>query len=61
MQDPFCHSSSVLVERRAEIAFDIMSDGIQQGGWARALDVPHVGFDMATLGPTLMRSIATPP
>jgi hypothetical protein len=34
---------------------------IQQGGWARALDVPHVGFDMATLGPTLMRSIATPP
>jgi hypothetical protein len=34
MQDPYCHSSSVLVTRRAEIAFDIMSDGIRQGRWA---------------------------
>ena len=34
MQDPYCHSSSVLVERPAEIAFEIMADGIKQGGWA---------------------------
>lgn len=34
MQDPFCHSSSILVERPAEVAFAIMSDGIRQGRWA---------------------------
>lgn len=34
MQDPHCHSSSILVERPAEIAFEIMSDGIAQGRWA---------------------------
>jgi hypothetical protein len=34
MIDPFCHSSSILVERQAEVAFDIMSDGLKQGRWA---------------------------
>ncbi|QGZ64670.1 hypothetical protein [Paraburkholderia acidisoli] len=34
MQDPFCHSSSILVERPAEVTFAIMSDGIRQGRWA---------------------------
>ena len=34
MQDPHCHSSSILVERPAEVAFEIMADGIAQGRWA---------------------------
>src|SRR6516225_8418298 len=34
MQDPYCHSSSVLVERPAEIAFEIVADGVKQGSWA---------------------------
>lgn len=34
MQDPHCHSSSVAVDRPAEVAFEIMSDGIKQGRWA---------------------------
>ncbi len=33
MQDPYCHSSSVRVERPAEVAFEIMSDGLKQGRW----------------------------
>lgn len=34
MKDPHCHSSSILVERPAKVAFEIMSDGILQGQWA---------------------------
>src|SRR5262245_36100948 len=34
MQDPFCHSSSIMVARPAETAFEIMADGIKQGRWA---------------------------
>jgi hypothetical protein len=34
MIDPFCHSSSVMVERPAEVAFEIMADGLKQGRWA---------------------------
>jgi hypothetical protein len=34
MIDPFCHSSSIMVERPAETAFAIMADGIKQGQWA---------------------------
>ncbi len=34
MQDPYCHSSSILVERPAEVAFEIMADGLKQGNWA---------------------------
>lgn len=34
MIDPFCHSSSVMVERPAEVAFEIMADGVKQGRWA---------------------------
>ena len=34
MQDPHCHSSSILVNRPAAVAFGIMSDGIRQGTWA---------------------------
>lgn len=34
MQDPYCHSSSVLVKRPAEQAFELMSDGLLQGRWA---------------------------
>jgi hypothetical protein len=34
MIDPFCHSSSIMVERPAETAFEIMADGIKQGQWA---------------------------
>ena len=34
MQDPFCHSSSIEVQCSAQHAFEIMSDGIQQGQWA---------------------------
>ena len=33
MQDPYCHSSSIKVERPAEVAFEIMSEGIKQGRW----------------------------
>ena len=34
MIDPYCHSSSVMVERPAEVAFEIMADGVKQGQWA---------------------------
>lgn len=34
MQDPHCHTSSILVNRPAAVAFGIMSDGIRQGAWA---------------------------
>jgi hypothetical protein len=34
MQDSYCHSSSIAVKRPAEAAFEIMSDGVQQGRWA---------------------------
>ena len=34
MKDPHCHSSSILVERPAQVAFEIMSDGLLQGQWA---------------------------
>jgi hypothetical protein len=34
VQDPFCHSSSVSVNRPAAQAFEIMSDGLKQGNWA---------------------------
>lgn len=34
MQDRHCHTSSITVNRPAEIAFDIMSDGVRQGEWA---------------------------
>mgnify|MGYP001263492000 CR=1 FL=1 len=34
MQNPFCHSSSILVKRPAPIAFELMADGIKQGTWA---------------------------
>ncbi len=34
MNDPFCHSSSIAVNRPALEAFEIMSDGIKQGRWA---------------------------
>lgn len=34
MQDPYCHSSSILVERPAEVAFEIVADGLKQGSWA---------------------------
>jgi hypothetical protein len=34
VQDPHCHSSSIAVDRPAETAFDIMSDGLKQGRWA---------------------------
>lgn len=33
MQDPHCHSSSIHVMRPAEIAFEIMSEGLKQGQW----------------------------
>jgi hypothetical protein len=33
MIDPFCHSSSIMVERPAEVAFEIMADGLKQGRW----------------------------
>ncbi|MGF9694262.1 hypothetical protein AAIH46_15710 [Rhizobium sp. 0TCS1.26] len=34
MIDPHCHSSSILVERPAEVAFTLMADGLKQGEWA---------------------------
>jgi hypothetical protein len=34
MQDPYCHSSSIAVGCAAEVAFDIMSNGLKQGQWA---------------------------
>ncbi|HXP30758.1 MAG TPA: hypothetical protein VN832_06690 [Stellaceae bacterium] len=34
MIDPFCHTSSIDVAVPAEIAFDIMADGVRQGEWA---------------------------
>ncbi len=33
MQDQHCHTSSVAVERPAEVAFEIMADGLKQGQW----------------------------
>jgi hypothetical protein len=34
---------------------------IKQGGWARALNVPHPGFDAAIANPDAVRAIFTPP
>lgn len=34
MIDPHCHSSSVMVNRPAVAAFELMSDGLKQGQWA---------------------------
>lgn len=34
MIDPHCHSSSVMVNRPAAVAFELMSDGLKQGQWA---------------------------
>ena len=34
MLDPHCHSSSIVVERSAALAFELMSDGLKQGSWA---------------------------
>ncbi|MDO1582725.1 hypothetical protein [Rhizobium oryzicola] len=34
MIDPHCHSSSILVERPAKVAFGLMADGVEQGRWA---------------------------
>lgn len=34
MNDPHCHSSSIMVERPAAVAFELMSDGLKQGQWA---------------------------
>ncbi|WP_271022310.1 hypothetical protein [Rhizobium sp. RCAM05973] len=34
MLDPHCHSSSIMVERPAALAFELMSDGLKQGSWA---------------------------
>ncbi|WP_105440881.1 hypothetical protein [Neorhizobium sp. T25_13] len=34
MIDPHCHSSSIMVERPAAVAFELMSDGLKQGQWA---------------------------
>lgn len=34
MQDHHCHTSSITVNRPANVAFGIMSDGIRQGSWA---------------------------
>ena len=33
MQDPYCHTSSIAVDRPAEVAFAIMSEGLAQGRW----------------------------
>lgn len=33
MQDPHCHSSSIAIDRPAETAFEIMSEGLKQGQW----------------------------
>lgn len=33
MQDPHCHSSSIHVMKPAEIAFEIMAEGLKQGQW----------------------------
>jgi hypothetical protein len=33
MQDPFCHSSSIAIDRPAEAAFPILADGLLQGQW----------------------------
>jgi hypothetical protein len=34
MIDPHCHSSSIMMERPAAVAFELMSDGLKQGQWA---------------------------
>jgi hypothetical protein len=34
LRDPYCHSSSVMVARPAEVAFELMADGLKQGQWA---------------------------
>ncbi|MCB1340345.1 MAG: hypothetical protein KDK24_04625 [Pseudooceanicola sp.] len=33
MEDRWCHTSSILVERPAPVAFQIMADGLKQGRW----------------------------
>jgi hypothetical protein len=33
MQDPYCHSSSIAIDRPAEVAFPILADGLLQGQW----------------------------
>ncbi|MFG6565660.1 hypothetical protein ACGYLI_15685 [Sulfitobacter sp. 1A13421] len=34
MSDEYCHSSSIRVDRPAEVVFSLMSDGLKQGHWA---------------------------
>jgi hypothetical protein len=33
VRDPFCHTSSISIERPAEVVFEIMADGLAQGKW----------------------------
>jgi hypothetical protein len=49
MLDPHCHSSSIMVERPAAIAFELMSDGLKQGRWAWG------SFDRQEVEPGLFR------
>src|SRR5437773_11378591 len=49
LRDPFCHSSSVRVARPAEVAFELMSDGVKQGRWAWG------SFDRTEVSPGLFK------
>jgi hypothetical protein len=49
LRDPHCHSSSITVARPAELAFELMADGVKQGRWAWG------SFDRTEVGPGLFK------
>jgi hypothetical protein len=49
LRDPYCHSSSVMVARPAETAFELMADGLKQGRWAWG------SFDRTEVSPGLFK------
>jgi len=68
VQDPYCHSSSIAVDRPAETAFTIMSDGIAQGRWSwGSFDRTEIepglfmGHSIFTGKPTFVRLIVDRP
>jgi hypothetical protein len=49
LRDPFCHSSSIRIARPAEVAFELMADGVKQGRWAWG------SFERTEVSPSLFK------
>lgn len=54
-QDPYCHTTSIAVNRPAEEAFRYMADGIKQGEWAFG------SWDREQIGAGLFKGTSTKP